>query len=95
MTIDVWRDFYGLNKVFNDYFTLHCSDLAARAAPLQLRTKISGENGKKIHLYHHLLIIPSSPYINVEFQVFHLTLTLNTDGEGRGRGCHLCYNYQF
>ena len=32
-------------------------------------------------------------YINVEFQVFHLTLTLNTNGWAGG--CRLCYNYQF
>ena len=30
------------------------------------------------------LIIPPSPYINVELQVLHLTLTLNTDGGGEG-----------
>ena len=47
-------------------------------------TKISGENGKKVHFYHYLLIIPPSPYINVELQVFHLTLTLNIDDGGRG-----------
>ena len=33
-----------------------------------------------------------SPYINVE--VFHLTLTFNTDDGGR-EGCHLYFNYQF
>ena len=32
------------------------------------------------NFYHHLLIIPPSPYINVELQVFHLTLTLNIHG---------------
>ena len=38
---------------------------------------------KKVHFYYNLLIIPPFPYINVELQVFHLTLTLNIDGEGR------------
>ena len=36
---------------------------------------------KKVHFYHNLLILPHPPpYINVEFHVFHLTLTLNIDG---------------
>ena len=33
---------------------------------------------KRVHFYHYLLIIPPSP-INVELQVFHLTLTLKID----------------
>ena len=64
-------------------------ELGLNLGPLYNRgQKKSGENGKKAHFYHHLLIIPPSPYINVEFQVFHLTLTSNIDAE-KG-GCHLC-----
>ena len=33
--IDVWRDF--LIRYFSNYYTLHRSDLAARAAPLDPR----------------------------------------------------------
>ena len=40
---------------------------------------------KKVYFYDHILTIPPSlGYINVELQVFHLTLILNTDGGGGG-----------
>ena len=46
---------------------------------------------KKVYFYDHILTIPPSlGYINVELQVFHLTLILNTDGGGGRGGCHLC-----
>ena len=57
---------------------------------LQSWTKISGGNRKKgTFLSSFIDHPPPSPYINIKFQLFHLTLT---DG---GRMGDLCYNYQF
>ena len=46
--------------------------------------KISAENGKKGTFLSLFIDHSISPYINVELQVFHLTLTLNIDGGGGG-----------
>ena len=43
---------------------------------------MNGENVKE-GTFLSSFIDPSFPYINVELQVFHLTLTLNTDGGAR------------
>ena len=43
------------------------------------------KNGKKkVHFYDHFIDNHPSPYTNVEFQVFHLTLTLKYHGGERG-----------
>ena len=62
--------------------------ISQRTVILSLQwTKLSGENGKKVHFYQSIIPLPL-------YQCWIISILFDFNFEHLW-GCHLCYNYQF